>query len=95
MAFLTLALSQVIQAFNMRSERSIFKTGLFGNKKLNLSVLVSLSLIAVVLFTPLSIPFGMIHLTLRQYLYGIALALVPVVVMEIMKLIEAIIKKNK
>ncbi len=95
MAFLTLALSQVIQAFNMRSERSIFKTGLFGNKKLNLSVLVSLSLIAVVLFTPLSIPFGMIHLTLEQYIYGISLALVPVAVMEIMKLIESIIKKKK
>lgn len=95
MAFMTLALSQVIQSFNMRSEHSLFKTGLFGNKKLNLSVLVSLALVAIVLFTPLSVAFGMIYLTVEQYLIGFGLALIPVAVMELMKLIEALIKKNK
>ena len=34
LAFMTLALSQTIQAFNMRSEKSIFKIGMFSNKTL-------------------------------------------------------------
>ena len=41
MAFMVLSLSQVIQAFNMRSERSLFKIGIFTNKKLNQATLVS------------------------------------------------------
>ncbi|MBR3961581.1 MAG: cation-translocating P-type ATPase, partial [Clostridia bacterium] len=52
MAFMVLSLSQVIQAFNMRSEYSLFKIGMFGNKKLNGAVLVSLLLVLLVLFTP-------------------------------------------
>ena len=34
MAFITLSLSQVIQAYNMRSEHSLFKIGVFSNQYL-------------------------------------------------------------
>lgn len=54
MAFMVLALSQVLQAFNMRSERSLFKIGVFTNHKLNLAAAVSIVLVLLVLFTPLS-----------------------------------------
>ena len=40
MTFFVLAMSQVIQSFNMRSDRSLFKTGIFTNKTLNKAVLV-------------------------------------------------------
>ncbi|MFQ9548521.1 MAG: cation transporting ATPase C-terminal domain-containing protein [Lachnospiraceae bacterium] len=58
MAFAVLALSQVIQAYNMRSEHSLFKIGMFTNKKLNQAALLSIVLY-LLLFTPLRIPFGL------------------------------------
>ena len=40
LAFMVLAMSQIIQSFNMRSDRSLFKIGPFTNRKLNRSALV-------------------------------------------------------
>ncbi|MBR3909126.1 MAG: calcium-translocating P-type ATPase, PMCA-type [Clostridia bacterium] len=88
MAFMVLSLSQVIQAFNMRSEYSLFKIGMFGNKKLNGAVLVSLLLVLLVLFTPARIAFGLVILPWKLYLIALGLILVPLVVMEIAKAFE-------
>lgn len=85
MAFMVLALSQVVQAFNMRSEHSLFKIGVFGNHKLNWAVLTSAALVALVLFTPLSTAFGLIFLSWPEYLIALCLVLVPLPVMELSK----------
>ncbi|MBR2932718.1 MAG: cation-translocating P-type ATPase, partial [Clostridia bacterium] len=86
LAFMVLALSQVVQAFNMRSEHSLFKIGPFTNKNLNLAALTSVILMAVVMFTPLYKIFGLVMLDYKLYLIGLALSLVPFVVMELAKL---------
>jgi len=85
LAFMVLALSQVVQAFNMRSEHSLFKIGVFTNHKLNWAALISLTLVCAVLFTPLAVLFGLILLPLPLYLVGLGLTLVPLVVMELSK----------
>ena len=85
MAFMVLALSQVVQAFNMRSEHSIFKIGVFSNKKLNGAALISILLVALVLFTPLRVAFGLVALPTNLYLIALGLILVPTVVMELSK----------
>ena len=85
LAFMVLALSQVVQAFNMRSERSLFKTGLFGNKTLNKAAALSAVMVLAVLFTPLSVPFGLAKLPVGLYGIGAVLIFVPVVLMELMK----------
>lgn len=85
LAFMTLAISQVVQAYNMRSERSLFKIGPFSNRKLNWACLISLLLVALVLFTPVRIAFGLVMLPWKIYLVGLGLALIPVVVMELSK----------
>jgi len=85
MAFMVLAFSQVVQAFNMRSEHSLFRIGVFSNHKLNLAALASILLVALVLFTPLSTLFGLIPLSASLYLKGLALIFVPVLVMELSK----------
>ena len=96
MAFITLALSQVIQAFNMRSDKSIFKIGPFSNKKLNLSVLASVLLVVFVLFVPgVQTAFGLTYLPWQFYLISFGLSIVPLFVMEIAKLIGCLIKKRK
>ena len=94
MAFMVLSLSQVLQAFNMRSDRSLFKTGIFTNKTLNLAVLSSLVLVALVLFTPVQIAFGLVYLPAELYLYALGLILLPTVLMEISKAL-GLIKHNK
>ena len=85
LAFMVLALSQVVQAFNMRSERSLFKTGFFTNRRLNLACLASVILVALVLFTPVSVAFGLVTLSPQLYLTGLGLSLIPLVVMELSK----------
>ena len=85
LAFMTLSLSQVFQVFNMRSERSLFRIGPFSNRKLNGAALLSILLVVLVLFTPVSVAFGLVALPWELYLLGLGLALVPVVVMELSK----------
>ena len=82
LAFMVLALSQVVQAYNMRSERSLFKIGVFSNKRLNGAVLISILLVAIVMFTPVRVAFGLITLPSQLYLTGFILILVPLLVME-------------
>ena len=89
-AFLVLALSQVIQAFNMRSDHSLFKIGVFSNKKLNKAALSSIVLMCLVLFTPLSKAFGLIFLPGKLYLTGVGLIFVPVLLMELTKKLQRI-----
>ncbi len=85
MAFVVLALSQIVQAYNMRSEHSLFKIGIFSNHKLNWAALVSISLVALLLFTPVGVAFSLVKLPLRLYLIALGLILVPFVVMELSK----------
>lgn len=85
MAFMVLSLSQVIQAFNMRSEHSLFKIGVFSNHKLNWACLASILLVALVLFTPVGIAFGLVILPWQMYLLALGLIFVPVLLMELSK----------
>ncbi len=93
MAFMVLALSQVVQSFNMRSEHSLFETGFFTNKKLNGAAGISTLLVLIVLFTPLRIAFGLELLPLYLYLIALVLIIIPTIVMEGSKRIGLIKKK--
>ena len=93
LAFMVLALSQIIQAFNMRSEHSLFKIGPFSNKYLNGAAALSVALVLLVLFTPLRSIFGLIVLPAKGYGLGLLLILTPLLVMEIAKA-TGIVRKN-
>ncbi len=95
MTFMVLATSQVAHAYSMRSDKSLFKIGAFGNRKLNLAALASLLMVCLVLFVPgLNTVFGLILLTPKLYLISLALILTPVVVMEFCKLVGLIRHKS-
>jgi len=94
MAFIILALSQVVQAFNMRSEHSLFKIGVFSNHKLNWAALISASLVALVIFTPLRVAFGLVVLPAKLYWIALGLIFVPTVVMELSKALGLIKHHN-
>lgn len=78
MAFLVLAFAQILHAYNMRSHKSLFKTGLFTNKYLNLASLVSTALMCLVLFVPpIASVFGLIRLPMKLYMLGFGLRSFP------------------
>ena len=64
--------------------------GPFSNHTLNWAALISLALVCLVLFTPVGIAFGLITLPWELYLLGLGLILVPLLVMEISKVIGLI-----
>lgn len=86
MAFMVMSLTQVFHAFNMRSGRSLFKIGPFSNRYVNGAALISIIMVAIVLFIPpVAAAFGMVMLTPVQYLCGLLIALIPIPVLEIVK----------
>ena len=87
MAFLVLSLTQIVQAFNMRSQHSLFQIGPFTNHKLNWAALASLLLVCLVLFTPVGVAFQLVLLPGWLYAAALGLILTPLVVMEIAKAI--------
>ncbi len=93
MAFIVLALSQVVQSYNMRSEHSLFTIGVFTNKRLNIAVLTSVCLVLLVVFTPVSVAFELVKLPKKLYLAALILVLIPLPVMELAKAIGLV--KNK
>ena len=91
--FLVLALSQSLHAYNMRSGHSLFRIGPFSNKVLNWVTLLAIALIAFVLFTPGVMDvfgFGTEYLPWEVYVIGVALAVVPIIVMEIAKAFDLV-----
>ena len=95
MAFMILALSQLVQALNMRSSHSLFKVGFFSNATMNLSLLICTALTALVMFIPgVNEVFDMMYLEPWLYIVGLALSLFPILVMEIAKAVGFIKHHN-
>ncbi len=96
MAFLTLAMSQLFHVLNVRTTRSIFVSPLHKNKYMIGAILASFALIAVIaLVPPIASVFQMVMLPAHGYLIVLGLAVTPIVVIEIEKLIRLIVKKVK
>lgn len=85
LAFMILALSQIFQAFNMRSYKSLFSIGFFTNRRMNIAALISAALMALVLFTPVSVVFELVYLPVKAYIIGLALSFACVPLLELAK----------
>ncbi len=90
MAFTVLALSELVHVFNIRNnKKSIFKTGIFNNSKLILATAVSAGLMLIVLFVPaLRNIFSIPVLPAMNILETVILVFLPIVVVEIFKLLK-------
>ena len=94
MAFAVLSISQLIHAFNCRSEHSIFVAGVFRNMKMWGAFGISLALVLLIQLVPaLRGVFGLAALNATEFLEIGLLSIVPLVVCEIVKAITALIKK--
>ena len=90
MAFVTLALSELVHVFNVRDNKnSIFKTGIFNNMKLMGAIIVSALLVFVILAVPqLRTIFSIPVLPTQNIVELICLILAPIVIVEIFKLLK-------
>lgn len=86
MAFAVLSISQLVHAFNMRSEKSAVKAGLFKNPYLILSLIVGVALEAGVIMIPaLSKVFGVAPLSFIEWVIVAVLSILPLVIVEAQK----------
>ena len=90
MAFIVLALSELVHVFNIKdNKKSIFKTNIFGNTKLILAILISAALMLGVLLVPqLRTIFSLPILPVNNILEIILLSFAPIVIVEIFKLFK-------
>lgn len=96
MAFAVLSISQLIHAFNMRSEHSVFKAGLFKNPYLILSLIVGLILeISVISIPKLAVIFGVTPLSIVSFGVVASLSIMPLIIVELQKLVCALIWDKK
>ena len=98
MAFAVMSFSQLVHAFNMRSEHSVFRIGLLSNRKMVGAFLICAALQISVLYVPfLNAAFGTVRLTGAQSRIVAWLSLVPLMVCEIEKYIsqKKMVRKQK
>ena len=99
MAFLTMSMAEVFQAFNMRSQRGSIFTMRKQNKYLWGAAVLALLLTASVIYVPfLSAAFGFTTISLTEYAIAMGLALLIVPLVELVKLgqrIQRRIKRNR
>ena len=90
MAFVTLALSELVHVFNVRdNKKSIFKTGIFNNMKLIGAIIISAVLMFVILLIPgLREIFSIPVLPKENIIELVCLVLAPIVIVEIFKLLK-------
>ena len=92
MAFLSLGLLELVHSFNIRSEESIFKIGIFKNKYLGIAFLVGAILqIGVTVIPVVRDLFECVPLNSIQWFYTIAISISPIIIMEIQKKLNEVV----
>ena len=90
MAFVTLALSELVHVFNVRdNKKSLFQTKIFNNIKLIWAIVASASLMFVILAIPtLRTIFSIPLLPTENIIELVCLIFAPVVIVELFKLLK-------
>ena len=88
MAFSTLCLARLFHGFNCRGNQSIFKLGIITNIYTIFAFCIGVLLLSIVLFIPpLKQVFNVVSLSGNQYLLLIFCAIMPTVIIQLLKII--------
>lgn len=91
MAFISLSMLELIHSFNVRSEESLIKAGLFKNKYLIGAFLIGTILqVGVVIIPKIADIFDVVLLNNKQWIYTAIISILPLVIVEIQKKINTI-----
>ena len=86
MAFLSLGALELVHSFNIKSEESIFKTGIFDNLYLiGAFILGVLMQVIVVIIPGVANIFKLVPLNSMQWLYTILISILPLIIVEFQK----------
>ncbi|MBQ8027650.1 MAG: cation-translocating P-type ATPase [Clostridia bacterium] len=88
--FCAMSIGELIHSYNSRSERSLFKIGIFSNKKMNFAFLICLLLqVGVVTVPQVAGVFGVVTLSAVQWAVVAALGAVLLAAVEISKRVKS------
>ena len=86
MAFISIGLLELIHSFNIKSEKSIFKTNIFKNKFMIGSFLLGIIVQLIVAIIPqLAEIFKLVPLNQTQWIITLAISILPIPIMELQK----------
>ena len=92
MAFVTLGLIEMVHSFNIRSEESIFKCGLFKNKYLVIAFILGLVMQVGIVFIPsVRNIFSLTELNQTQWGIVAGISMLPLVIMELQKKLNEVL----
>ena len=78
-----------------RSDKSVFKKGFFSNKWVNYAVLFAGALHVALIYTPLAGIFGLVPLTLKNWIFLLPFAVSGLVILECWKFIKSKFSQSK
>ena len=91
MAFVSLGMLELVHSFNIKSEESIFKTGILENKYLIGSFFAGTILqITVVIIPYLASIFKLVSLNKVQWIYTTVISFLPIIIIELQKKLNKI-----
>lgn len=86
MAFIAIGTLELVHSFNIKSEKSIFKIGMFENKFVIGSFIMGVLLQVIVVVIPqFAEIFKVVPLTQTQWIITFAISMLPIPIMEIQK----------
>ena len=87
MAFIALGMLELVHSFNIKSEQSIFKTGILENKYLIGSFILGMIVQTIVVVIPtLANVFKLVPLTSTQWIIALIISVLPIPIMELNKM---------
>ena len=96
MAFVAIAMLELVHSFNVKSEESIFKVGILENKYLiGAFILGTLLQVVVVMVPAFASVFSLVPLTGAQWLYTLGISILPVIIIEAQKLLDSRLKAGR
>ena len=74
--------------FTCRSNKPLYKIGIFSNKYLTGAVIIAIILQMILIYSPLGTLFGVVPLTLGDWMIVIPLAVSGIIIFEVVKIIK-------
>ena len=89
MAFIAIGILELVHSFNVKSEKSILKTGIFENKFLVGSLILGILVQTIVVLIPqLAEIFKLVPLTGTQWIITLLISILPIPIIEVQKFID-------
>lgn len=86
MAFISLSMLELVHSFNIRSEKSLFKSGILKNKYLiGAFILGTILQVGVVIVPQIANIFNVVALNSKQWIYTAIISILPLLIVEIQK----------